>query len=399
MDFQLTYTLIQQTPIIHFQHDQKGATLRATEVKPKLDRFLTSFFSEKIQDSWKIKDGAKALNYKLRFEAVGSQDTVELNRDNGYDIFYGNMGIDRDKHKKAVKGNVKMTVICFIPELRALIDENIAAFFVTTNFGTMQNKGFGSYKVKGKEINEEFIAYWLKKTSGAACCYCFLAGEKPFENIKTLYGVMKSGHNFNGSYHRSYLFEFCHSEYQIGNEKAAMKKKNVSPYDFYDGKPDMEPVRHPQNKKAFWDQSNHPYMYVRALLGIGENIEYISKFVWGQNKKGKMTWLIDGKEKIEISNSHIERCASPIRFKIIDGKVYMFANRIDNKIFNKQFEFYNKTTGKSLKLYTPEDFDIDKFLAWFVDMYNKDSDNRTTRGDIVSYSIHKKIKKIGEVAN
>ena len=38
--FQLTFTLKQHTPIIHFQHDQAGATLRATELKPKLDRFI-----------------------------------------------------------------------------------------------------------------------------------------------------------------------------------------------------------------------------------------------------------------------------------------------------------------------------------------------------------------------
>ncbi|MBV6473547.1 MAG: hypothetical protein JPMHGGIA_01832 [Saprospiraceae bacterium] len=36
----LKFTLKQHTPIIHFQHDQEGATLRATEVKPKLDLFI-----------------------------------------------------------------------------------------------------------------------------------------------------------------------------------------------------------------------------------------------------------------------------------------------------------------------------------------------------------------------
>jgi len=35
--YKLEFTLKQHTPIIHFQHDQDGATLRATEVKPKLD--------------------------------------------------------------------------------------------------------------------------------------------------------------------------------------------------------------------------------------------------------------------------------------------------------------------------------------------------------------------------
>ena len=38
--YKLEFTLKQHTPLIHFQHDQAGATLRATEVKPKLDKFL-----------------------------------------------------------------------------------------------------------------------------------------------------------------------------------------------------------------------------------------------------------------------------------------------------------------------------------------------------------------------
>ncbi|MBK9152255.1 MAG: hypothetical protein IPM26_15270 [Saprospiraceae bacterium] len=38
--FQITFALRQHTPIIHFQHEQEGATLRATELKPKLDLFI-----------------------------------------------------------------------------------------------------------------------------------------------------------------------------------------------------------------------------------------------------------------------------------------------------------------------------------------------------------------------
>ena len=38
--FKVNFTLKQHTPIIHFQSDQSGATLRATELKPKLDSFL-----------------------------------------------------------------------------------------------------------------------------------------------------------------------------------------------------------------------------------------------------------------------------------------------------------------------------------------------------------------------
>ena len=44
--YKLRFILKQHTPLIHFQHDQDGATLRATEVKPKLDRFLIEKFKE-----------------------------------------------------------------------------------------------------------------------------------------------------------------------------------------------------------------------------------------------------------------------------------------------------------------------------------------------------------------
>ena len=40
----LIFELIQHTPIIHFQAKDMGATLRASEVKPKLDRYLMKQF-------------------------------------------------------------------------------------------------------------------------------------------------------------------------------------------------------------------------------------------------------------------------------------------------------------------------------------------------------------------
>ncbi|MEL7223220.1 MAG: hypothetical protein AAGJ93_17980, partial [Bacteroidota bacterium] len=40
MAFKKVFHLKQHTPLIHFQHEQSGATLRATEVKAKLDRFI-----------------------------------------------------------------------------------------------------------------------------------------------------------------------------------------------------------------------------------------------------------------------------------------------------------------------------------------------------------------------
>ena len=88
----LDIKLKQHTPLIHFQHDQEGATLRASEVKPKLDRFIIkhgfhdSFDEckeflvgynpdpEKKNISIKIlknkwSQGYRALNYRIKVEA------------------------------------------------------------------------------------------------------------------------------------------------------------------------------------------------------------------------------------------------------------------------------------------------------------------------------------------
>ena len=80
--FVKTYLLSQQTPLIHFQYDQEGATLRATEVKPKLDQYLIQRFKadnpgKAIPDNWWInpekdkKTGeviVKALNYRMTIQ-------------------------------------------------------------------------------------------------------------------------------------------------------------------------------------------------------------------------------------------------------------------------------------------------------------------------------------------
>ena len=42
----LTATLESQSPMIHFQARETGAVLRASEVKPKLDRFLIKNWSQ-----------------------------------------------------------------------------------------------------------------------------------------------------------------------------------------------------------------------------------------------------------------------------------------------------------------------------------------------------------------
>lgn len=80
----LTFTLKQHTPIIYFQHEQDGATLRASELKPKLDKYLVENvleskfdnckrylvgYTKDREDKWRerfAKEGFRALDYRVR---------------------------------------------------------------------------------------------------------------------------------------------------------------------------------------------------------------------------------------------------------------------------------------------------------------------------------------------
>jgi hypothetical protein len=174
----LSFTLKQHTPIIHFQHDQDGATLRATEVKPKLDQFLfehltgktgfaarEAFYNaifngtdeEKERKLWLVGKDLKphlqgndkvtalrhmAFDYKLRIDSLN----VTFPSANGYRLFFGNTGPgNQNKYKLSFSSNVTASIISTIKSLIDSIGENLCVFFANHNFGSRQSKGFGSF--------------------------------------------------------------------------------------------------------------------------------------------------------------------------------------------------------------------------------------------------------------
>lgn len=290
--FQKTYTLLPQSPLIHFQWKQPGAALRATEVKPKLDRYIIKRYGEPIPDNWRNEQSPNALNYKLRLVADGSPefsllgyigrrnaDTPEkqeyVNIGCPYDIYYGNMGTNDEKRGVTVK--IRMTVDCFLPELLKYIDDIIGDFFIVKNFGTMQGKGFGSYIVDGKPNDSNYICQTLTTEYQANACYRFKASRAPFKQIKCIYSLMKTGLNQSylrpPVYRRSILFDYMHDN-NIGNEKAWLKQSKIAP----------------------------------AL---------------GRNTSGK----------------EIERLSSPVLFKVINSVVYFVGMPVNEEIYGKTFLF------------------------------------------------------------
>ena len=123
-----------------------------------------------------------ALNYRMNFEVPGNAYWVEPGtfKPESYSIYYGNSGVhDEKEKKKAVFTNPVMNLMCFNQVLRNYIEKYLVEFFAVTNFGTMQDKGFGSFMPKeclqksGELTLEETkrFAEMLKQAAGSVHCY------------------------------------------------------------------------------------------------------------------------------------------------------------------------------------------------------------------------------------
>ena len=328
-DFIKEYVLNPQSVMIHFQHGQCGATLRATEVKPKFDKFLIKKAKkDNVDIGGCFLSGTNSLNYKLRFIEIKRNDTVDLGFKTNYDIYYGNRKNDVN-NKRGILSTVKMTVICFNGTLINLIDKYVGEFFVVTNFGTMSGKGFGSFLVEGFSFDDKMIASALKEMSGAKKCYCVSKGATPFVQIKEIYSTMKSGLPRKS---KSILFEYLQKK-NILNEKDWLK------YDFV---------------------NTTKYRYTRALLGVCSSLSKV----------------ISVKHFSEKKEDKIDRLASPVFFKIAGDKIYIVAKRINECIFGTKFKFFNKNANKGGTIFVPTKKELgDNFIDEFMDYAIKKLNN------------------------
>lgn len=378
--FEMRYVLKCHSPIIHFQYNQAGATLRSTEVKPALDRFVVGKIGRRnIPDCWLVNKSPKviALKYKLRIEPWGEQRIVNLGSRTPYDIYYGNLQ-KFAVPKKGIFGDAVIRIICMEDGLREAIDKYIGEFFIVHNFGSMQGKGFGSYTVKGKETGS--VASVLKSYYGAKKCYCFDGGETPFIKIKNVYSVIKSGTNTSG-YQRSLLFLYMHERYGIGNEKAWLKQTGAVPSDVG-----------PNSHKSAADNEHESY-FVRALLGLYDHAEYINSLEDRRNRT-----FINVINRGRSKKDTVVRMSSPIFFKVIDKNVYFVAKRINDAIYGAEFEFVKevqtgkyekeKTSAGFIKVPTKEmlgeDF-IDGFMEYCKEQFDKGvlENSRLTTGIVI----------------
>lgn len=426
-DWQKEYKLVQHTPLIHFQHSEPHACLRATEVKPKLDRFLIEQlekddrFGDGRWKKWFVGDGSQqSFDYMMRItpnsEQVERTQSIEraiaraehrppnASFHEIHKNYFGNMASGnniqdtiRETFKESLfyKDGLTLTIRCFIPELLTLIDEHIRGFFMMHNFGTRQRKGFGSFTVDISTKPNEPKGFDLVGKYCPNAYYCKLDGnvnaDALLDAVWVISAFLRSGFNRGeGNYVRGFVFRYFQREKNpLANDKAFVKQQVL--LNVYNEATRGEHL-HPYG-------NNVRYRYVRGLLGTNEN----SRFC--RNPRGET------REDRTVHNIYIhsaegvERFPSPLLFKPIGKFVFILPQKMPDEIFGSEFyilkkkqeeEYDSKATSdqklnylkqecKNRMIKTPTAEELapgansgDEALKMFLDAFAKDFNDKTS---------------------
>ena len=331
------FTLKQHTPIIHFQHDQHGASLRASELKPKLDQFIINKNGgekklRKEHPEWFINDEHPALNYKVRIEASKPQN-VKMHEKNkngkwetSFPTFFANMG--KPTKEELINftffSSIELKITSFNPDILSQIESLFGEFLFNTNFGTRQSKGFGSFFIV--DLNIENQPY-LNNTFLSVNKSFILNHEDIFNIINYYYQRLKSGINYSNHYKHSFLKLYL-SDQNIMWEKKWLKEKFIG-----------------------LEKDNEEKYFGRAMLGLVGNYSFINP---RERREGEV--YPDHKIDIEVKSEIIDRFKSPITFKPIEfsneWRIYIIPGEVPEEMTNKEFEFLSE--GKIHRIKTPK---------------------------------------------
>ncbi|MBV6427941.1 MAG: hypothetical protein KIPDCIKN_02464 [Haliscomenobacter sp.] len=394
-DFTLEVTLKQHTPIIHFQHDQEGATLRATEVKPKLDKFIyvnfdlffagrqefdglrAAFNPEKTDPSpYKIKiyqsskpsriliasrlnDGQKkALRGKMPFienvaffaeeENIGK---LFVKDEKDKKLFH----YEKDAENKISKyglllgdnDRIQISFFSFNPKVVGILRQIIPYFFAYESFGTRQNKGFGCFSVASIDgeayeanfrvlLKDLFDFKYFKTIEGVNGGALFTI-QRLLTQINEDYKLLKSGNNF-GQYKKSLLFLYGVEKltppvrWEKRKIKQAIREELVDNKDLF-AQTDNSSIADKNGSQSWTEEPSFNYRYLRMALGMAEQYQFITKFE-GRNGQPEKDFNNVYIVKTKSENKTIERYRSPIQFKVFDGTIYLLANNLDEGTLN-----------------------------------------------------------------
>lgn len=444
--FKISVPIQQCTPIIQFQSEQFGATLRATELKPKLDRYLIRVLqltetNEKNGESVEVpkanykdwflnKDKHLALDYKVKIIAKGEQDkylpySIHLNSNKKRSLtykledkyiddikilcpcpFFANNNsikfagqnietVDFDNLKFAVlqQPNEKFEIefFSYIPELVQQIETSIARFFALENFGTRQSKGFGCFSVVGKSY-DAFFKNLDKDLFNTDCIFRwdFKNWEKPGNSWSN-----NTPTDFNNFFDKLSAF---YNVLKSGQNHNGYFKSELMKYFYH--QPNRVRWEKAKIKSELRERKKHENIWNNLKHKGNENRIETSPFnnndifnyiraLLGLAEFIEFTLPHNERQKIHIKNKKIERFRSPITFKFDGNKAYLICYKIPEQLHqNGKYKFaLDKDFEQVLdELEIPADFSLDTFFD--SNWYNKEG-NQTKKTIAQHYNLKK----------
>lgn len=392
----LTVTLKQHTPLIHFQHDQYGATLRASEVKPKLDRYLVrkvlgNNFSackpfllgkEELLEEY-FNNGRCALNYKMsivpheeknvKLKIIGPDEGGKYSTEK-FSMLLSNMGGKDNKSELTnlvLCNHVELKFTIWNSDLYDLIRKELPRFFAITNFGQRETKGFGSFTVYrfGMEapIKWDAAQYYEQ---GCPMMLFKVSEDTELNKQKKIFDVcdfywkcLKAGINYTRGnllskfYIKSFLYHYLNSTLGRTWEKRSIKQQ----------------FRLGRNRDPITPNPNTP-IFARAILGCPD------KYVYDGAREVKVEHLIFDRAN---EQQKIARIPSPIYLKpvCIGDFVYvyiLFNSEITdelNGLTEKRFQMtYNHITMDiNIEVFLNET-NYKEFISEYHEYLSSDSD-------------------------
>ncbi|MBR1964300.1 MAG: hypothetical protein IKA19_06380 [Muribaculaceae bacterium] len=391
----LTITLRQDTPMWHFLPDETGCCLRATEVKPKLDKFLKT--KPGYKSEWQIKDKDQdALDYKMSFCTVG--EINEKIKDSKFSLFFGNQKKPEDEQKKPIyyPNGIVMTIFSLNSDLVEKIKDHICEFFACHSFGTRQSKGFGCFyptKINNNDIKPK--NYCSEKIKSIAQ-YKFETAQindddfkKLFEYINCFHKLIRSGINNNryyydkkkgkdidqkGSYYKSLMYFYVKEELKTDWDKPRIRHR----FKLWPQTPSKR-----CDALEFKTMSDKPITLYRDALGLSYNQ------MWGSGRN------------VNIEIDDVERFKSPIFYRPVwNGSRYIVYIILDTsiKIDNRTGKIiYDKDKEKESENVKIAPFDVLKYFEYIenkIKFVSNGSKDTTPNVDAIIKQIKGSFEKI-----
>jgi hypothetical protein len=195
-----------------------------------------------------------------------------------------------------------------------------------------------------------------------------IGNKDPFEVINKTYQLLKGGTNCP-IYHKSELFNYmCKEDIRWEKHKIKTELKN-SHSDIFNILKYNTKASH--NRIADCPAPNEAmqHRYIRAMLGLAENNEYMV------SRNNRLN--IDNIEKLQIKikdkKEEIERFRSPITFKVMNRHIYLLPKpeAIGKEMLGREFDFILETKKRNgpsptliplFTINTPDKFDLVDFL-------------------------------------